>query len=355
MGQINKGTIASISGNTARVVPSDAGTRPTVMITIPWHLRGEIGDLKKGTAVAYVEFDDFTGLLLGRIDGEGGAGTGGAGSDGEDGATYTPHVSEAGDLSWSNDKGLPNPETVNIKGPQGETGPRGLQGKQGATGPEGPQGPKGDTGPEGPEGPQGPKGDTGETGPEGPQGPKGDTGETGPEGPQGPKGDTGETGPEGPQGPKGDTGATGPEGPQGPKGDTGATGPEGPQGPQGPAGSFTLLWTNPDNTRAFEPQTLSLGLENYGMYLIIAKHATGDESTISAFCKTGYSARLQSVGKSTAGAATAGTSTVSYSTYMRKVAYSSGSLVFGNTEFNDAVDNGYIIPILIYGINANMQ
>ena len=73
MGQVNKGTIASISGNTARVVPSDASARPTAMITIPWHLRGDTGQLKKGTAVVYVEFDDATGLLLGRADGEWGA------------------------------------------------------------------------------------------------------------------------------------------------------------------------------------------------------------------------------------------------------------------------------------------
>ena len=70
MGNINKGTIASISGNTARVVPSDAGAKPTAKITIPWHLRGSTGNLSKGTAVVYVEFDDSTGLLLGRADGE---------------------------------------------------------------------------------------------------------------------------------------------------------------------------------------------------------------------------------------------------------------------------------------------
>lgn len=73
MGQINKGKIASISGNTARVVPSDANAKPTAKITIPWHLRGDTGNLKKGTEVVYVEFDDTTGLLLGRADGEWGA------------------------------------------------------------------------------------------------------------------------------------------------------------------------------------------------------------------------------------------------------------------------------------------
>lgn len=84
MGQINKGTIASISGNTARVVPLDASENLTAKITVPWHLRGETGNLKKGTEVVYVEFDDATGLLLGRADGEWGA--------------YLPSLS-AGDVS----------------------------------------------------------------------------------------------------------------------------------------------------------------------------------------------------------------------------------------------------------------
>lgn len=73
MGNIYKGKIAVIEGNTARVIPSEAGARPTAKITIPRSLRGAAGDLKKGTSVVYVEFDDGTGLLLNRADGEGGA------------------------------------------------------------------------------------------------------------------------------------------------------------------------------------------------------------------------------------------------------------------------------------------
>lgn len=38
------------------------------------------------------------------------------GAKGEDGATFTPNVSLDGELSWTNDKGLPNPPSVNIKG-----------------------------------------------------------------------------------------------------------------------------------------------------------------------------------------------------------------------------------------------
>ena len=68
MGHINKGKIASINGKTARVMPLDATARPTAKITVPADLRG--GQIKKGTVVVYVEFDDSTGLLLGRADGE---------------------------------------------------------------------------------------------------------------------------------------------------------------------------------------------------------------------------------------------------------------------------------------------
>ena len=35
------------------------------------------------------------------------------------GATFTPSVDSEGNLSFTNDKGLDNPETVNIRGPQG--------------------------------------------------------------------------------------------------------------------------------------------------------------------------------------------------------------------------------------------
>lgn len=96
--------------------------------------------------------------------------------DGEDGATFTPAVSEDGTLSWSNDKGLENPAPVNIKGPKGE---RGLTGE---TGPQGAQGPKGDTGTTGPQGLQGIPGEKGEKGDTGATGPKGDTGPAGADG-----------------------------------------------------------------------------------------------------------------------------------------------------------------------------
>ena len=54
--------------------------------------------------------------------------------DGEDGATFTPSVDSEGNLSWSNNKGLINPTTVNIKGEQGIQGAKGAKGDKGADG-----------------------------------------------------------------------------------------------------------------------------------------------------------------------------------------------------------------------------
>lgn len=46
--------------------------------------------------------------------------------DGKDGATYTPHVRDDGYLEWRNNAGMPNPQPVYIRGPQGEPGTGGL-------------------------------------------------------------------------------------------------------------------------------------------------------------------------------------------------------------------------------------
>lgn len=113
------------------------------------------------------------------------------GDPGENGATFAPSVDAGGNLSWTNDKGLGNPATVNIKGPKGETGERGPAGEKGETGPQGVPGEKGAKGDQGIQGPVGATGPKGDTGPQGVQGEKGDTGATGPQGPKGDKGDPG--------------------------------------------------------------------------------------------------------------------------------------------------------------------
>jgi hypothetical protein len=109
-------------------------------------------------------------------------------------------------------------------GPQGETGPTGLQGEQGVEGP---------IGATGAEGPTGPIGLTGEQGATGATGDAGVAGEDGATGATGPIGATGAAGIDGATGPTGDAGATGPTGEIGPIGATGATGPQGATGPAG--------------------------------------------------------------------------------------------------------------------------
>lgn len=110
---------------------------------------------------------------------------------GVNGTTYTPSVSAAGEISWTNDGGKDNPEPVNIKGPKGDTGPQGAPGKGGE------RGPQGEPGKDGAAGPQGPQGEPGTEGPQGPQGEQGPKGDTGPQGEQGPKGDPGPAGADG--------------------------------------------------------------------------------------------------------------------------------------------------------------
>ena len=177
--------------------------------------------------------------------------TGSKGDKGDSGATFTPKVDSSGNLSWTNNKGLTNPATVNIKGPQGPTGATGSQG---------------------------PKGDTGATGPQGPQGTtptiKVGTVTTGNAGtsatvttstsgttttfnftiPRGATGSTGVTGPQGPQGPKGDTGA---------KGDTGPKGNTGPQGPAGANGKDGLTTSVTVNGTKYSHSNGNITLPNY--------------------------------------------------------------------------------------------
>ena len=72
--------------------------------------------------------------------------TGAQGPQGETGATgavFTPSVDADGNISWTNNGGLENPEARNIRGPQGATGDTGAQGPKGDTGPQGPTGPAG--------------------------------------------------------------------------------------------------------------------------------------------------------------------------------------------------------------------
>lgn len=49
-----------------------------------------------------------------------------SGGSGGSGVTFIPTVDAEGNLSWTNNGGLPNPDTVNIKGPTGDTPVKGI-------------------------------------------------------------------------------------------------------------------------------------------------------------------------------------------------------------------------------------
>lgn len=77
-GTIDKGFISKIMGpndwyghpTKAQVNPCTNAGAITPALTIPWYLRGQIGNLKVGDEVAYCLFDDGTGVIIDRLDGE---------------------------------------------------------------------------------------------------------------------------------------------------------------------------------------------------------------------------------------------------------------------------------------------
>ena len=167
------------------------------------------------------------------------------GTNGRDGVTFTPAMSAAGDLSWTNDGGKANPETVNLKGPKGDTGAKGEPGAKGDPG---------EKGADGAPGKDGAKGDKGDTGDQGPQGVQGVAGPAGAKGAtftpaMSAAGDlswTNDGGLDNPatvnlKGPKGDRGE---KGEQGEKGATGAAGPQGPAGPVNIPSTTSLIKGN---------------------------------------------------------------------------------------------------------------
>ena len=78
MADIQKGKISTIEGpldangnsSTARVIPDQSAGVVTKPLVIVDHLRGESGNLSKGTEVVFVVFRDQSGIILSRADGE---------------------------------------------------------------------------------------------------------------------------------------------------------------------------------------------------------------------------------------------------------------------------------------------
>ena len=207
------------------------------------------------------------------------------GPQGKQGDVWVPSVDgETGELSWEKNAGTP-PESVNIRGPQGNMGPVGPEGPRGETGAEGPEGPKGDTGDVWVPQYDGESGDLSWTKNAGddPQpvnirGPQGETGKTGDAGPVGPKGDAGDVWVPSVDGETGElswekNAGTPPQtvnirGPQGEPGPQGERGPVGPAGPGSgdmvastydPQGKAEDIYTYADNAAKNAVKDVSAG------------------------------------------------------------------------------------------------
>ena len=68
------------------------------------------------------------------------------------GATFIPHVDKDGNLTWTNDSNLDNPQGINLKGPAGDPGKDGVDGKDGLDGKDGKDGVDGKDGKDGKDG-----------------------------------------------------------------------------------------------------------------------------------------------------------------------------------------------------------
>ncbi len=77
MGAVQKGIILTLEGENdqngnptkARVQAASSEGTSTLPITIPWYLRGKMGNLEKGSEIAFIVFDDYTGIIISRMDG----------------------------------------------------------------------------------------------------------------------------------------------------------------------------------------------------------------------------------------------------------------------------------------------
>lgn len=116
---------------------------PDTLIKVGDHVLNELGHLFEIIAVtnSSVILSDVITTISGPQGPQGDIGQ--KGEQGAQGATFTPSLDSAGNLSWTNNRGLTNPTTVNIKGPKGEQGAPGLQGEPGPQGEPGEQGPMG--------------------------------------------------------------------------------------------------------------------------------------------------------------------------------------------------------------------
>lgn len=106
----NGSTYITLKDGVVGVDPIDDG--------INWHLMAAMGERGLAGRDGSVAFASLTETQRDSLKGE----------KGDAGAVYIPLLNAAGDLSWTNNGGLPNPGIVNLKGEKGEKGDKGSPG-----------------------------------------------------------------------------------------------------------------------------------------------------------------------------------------------------------------------------------
>lgn len=186
---------------------------------------------------------------------------------------------------------------------------------------------------------------------------------------------------------KGEQGEPGPEGPQGSKGDQGDT-PElvanleqtetgkaldatmgkalndslgglsfsivngepcvkvGADSPRPFNSTAYLVWTNPSPTAIFTPQTIQLDLSKYKQIIVIYRLRQSDGGVVSQL--------LINVGNTQYAGSTIGGAIGDEGNGARVIKTTTSYVYFGNATRNNSVENGWILPVKIYGLKREI-
>jgi len=115
---------------------------------------------------------------------------------------------------------------------------------------------------------------------------------------------------------------------------------------------MTLLWENPNTTQSFASQTITLNSADYDFLLIICNLATSGSDIASSLIIQKGSNAYASMGQTTGGGAQV---LKRQFTRVSDTSYTVGDATYAKGTTSQATDNGFVIPIAIYGIKKNFQ
>ena len=122
------GHVTEVSGNITMLVcarETDSNGKLTNLWSTELNSELYVSPGMKTTSVMVARYPDLVTQLLQRLD---------------ESVIYTPSVSAEGILSWTNDRGYPNPDPVSVVGPRGAKGDKGDKGDKGEKGDKGDKG-----------------------------------------------------------------------------------------------------------------------------------------------------------------------------------------------------------------------